>query len=253
MLRFVSGFVFAVKFLTILPIDRAGRIQPRSMGSIVFWFPAVGLVLGAGAWSVYAGLAGRFSEPVLACLCLVVYFVFTGAIHLDGLADTLDGAIGGRTRARRLEIMRDSRIGTFGVLGIVAACGLRWGALGSMARPIRPMALVLMPVIGRWAQTLGMTMWHYARRTAGTGALFINESRPSHLVGSTCVMLVIVLAIGRQFLPAVAAAEACGILWALLVASRIGGMTGDTLGSMSELTEISFLVVCSYLAPVGRI
>jgi len=249
MLGFFLDFVSAIKFLTIVPIDRAGRIRPRSIGCLVFWFPVVGLALGAVAWGVHAALAGRLPPSVVACMCLLVYFVLTGALHLDGLADTLDGALGGHTRERRLEIMRDSRIGTFGVLGIVFACGIRWAALTATDSRSIPAALLLMPAVGRWMQVVGMTLWPYARRKGGTGALFVNQTRPFHLAAPTCAAIVLVLSIGGHLLPALVIAEAAGILWALFVASRVGGMTGDTLGSTSEVSEVAFLVACSWLAP----
>src|SRR5262245_41838435 len=115
----MASFALSLRFLTVVPVGRAeAALEGEALGRAAWWFPVVGLLLGAGLAGLDRVLALVFPSLVSAALVLGAWKIVTGGIHLDGLADSLDG-LGGRDRAHRLAIMRDSRLGTFGALGLV--------------------------------------------------------------------------------------------------------------------------------------
>lgn len=128
----MNNFIWALKFLTIVPIDRDSRIKPSSSGSVVFWFPVVGLCIGIVASITYLIFNFLFPPLILDALVIITYIIITRAMHLDGFADTCDGIWGGWSKEKRLEIMRDSRIGSFGAVGLVCLLGLKYLGLHSI-------------------------------------------------------------------------------------------------------------------------
>lgn len=130
----MNNFIWALKFLTIIPIDRENKIKPGDSGGVVFWFPIVGLCIGVFV-SITYWLFNLFFPPlILDALIILVYIITTRAMHLDGFADTCDGIWGGWDKERRLEIMKDSRIGSFGAIGLICLLGLKYLALLSIGK-----------------------------------------------------------------------------------------------------------------------
>jgi len=162
---------------------------------------------------------------------------------MDGLADTADGFFSARTREKMLEIMRDSRIGTMGVLAILFAVGLKVAALSSLILPERMAVLILMPMAGRSAIVLMMTALPYARCDGGLASIFL--VRRSWWVPVITMVLLFGAAWSLgQFMglavAAVAMVAACLIMG--YCSRKIGGFTGDTLGAVSELTEVALVL-----------
>lgn len=178
-------------------------------------------------------------------LLLVVLVGITGGLHLDGLADALDGLAGGRTPVQRLAIMRDPRIGAIGATGLVLDLGLRLAGLLALPPGARLPALLCMPAVGRWAMVIGAWGAPSARAERGLAAPFLRELAWTDVVTAT---LVTVVAVAWALGP-VAAVVVCGlgVLAARAVtwtASRLcGGITGDLLGATNELAEILFLLL----------
>ena len=115
----MNNFLWALKFLTIIPIDREDKIKPKDFGAVVCWFPVVGLCIGVFLSTVSLPLYFFFPSLITDALIILVSIAITGALHLDGLADTCDGIWGGWNKEKRLEIMKDSRIGSFGAIGLI--------------------------------------------------------------------------------------------------------------------------------------
>jgi adenosylcobinamide-GDP ribazoletransferase len=232
--------IWAIKFLTIVPIDTANRITTNRYNIIMAWFPLVGVGFGL----IQAG----FPDPITICLVLLVLTLVTGALHVDGLADTADGVLGGATKERRLEIMRDSRIGTFGATAIVFDYLLRYGALLAIMQSspfmlLTAAALGLMPVVGRWCQVLAAAMCRYARPEEGTGKAFVDSvSWPSALVSAIIPVGLSFLLLGLTGFWMFLAAVVVALVVIFIIWWRIGGMTGDTLGAVNEVAEIAFLL-----------
>ena len=229
-----------VALLTALPVAR-GR---HSLGSVgVGLFPVVGLLIGAGLVAI--DLVARIILPVSASSAVVVValVVLTGALHLDGLADTADGVFGGRNREQRLAIMSDPRTGAFGFVAIAAVLLLKWAALIELEGWLRMGGLLLVPMLARWALLPALLIWP-AAKPDGMLAGLTSQHRLVHAGLATALALGVSLAV---FWPAGVALLAVAFLIPLLVGAyataKLGGTTGDVLGAIVEVSEATLLLV----------
>ena len=224
----------ALRFLTRLPLPAA---EPRSFGAAAF--PLVGLLLGAMLLAVDAvPLAARLRDVAI----LAASAIATGAIHYDGLADTLD-ALGGSTREQRLRIMRDGSFGVFAALGLIVIAALELAALGELAGRARMVALLAAPVLGRWAMVLSGFRATSAREE-GLGASFAREvdGRQMAVATLTALGVAVILAGGRGMIVcSIVATSAAAVRG--FARSRFGGVTGDVLGGAGLLGETLALVL----------
>ena len=239
----MTSFRVAWAFLTRLP----GGSHPNddaAMARSVPWFPIVGLVLGAVLGAAYLGLVEVVSAPLAGLLVVGLGAVLTGAFHEDGLADTAD-AFGGYTPERRLEIMRDSRIGTFGTLALVVATGLKVVSLASLDGPDGLAALVAAHALGRTGALVAMLAGPEARADGLAASAADLPRRPVAAV----VALAGVVAVGIGPVTAIAAGASLVVAALVTVAARrrFGGTTGDVLGATEQLGEIVVLVLASEL------
>lgn len=241
----MKGFRAALGFLTLLPAGGG------SLEGALAWFPLAGLLLGAAAAGAWLLAAWAWGSPLLAGLAAVAAgTVLSGALHLDGLADTCDAACSWRSRERKLEIMRDSRIGTMGALGLAFDLLARVGALtalGSWA----PWGVLLAPVWGRWSALYAL-VWFPPARPDGLGRAFREAGRRRDFPLATATALLA----GGLLLPpwGVAAGLAAWIpvhLAARSLARDLGGQTGDTCGALSETAEVAFLLILTGLVHHG--
>jgi adenosylcobinamide-GDP ribazoletransferase len=232
----------AVRFLTLVPVPGLPSGAEERIGPAVGWFPLVGLLLGA--LSVAAGaVAGLlWGDGVRAVVVVLVLVALTGGLHLDGLADTFDAVGSWRSRERKLEIMRDSRIGTMGVLALVAVLGLKVAFLAAAGERWWIAALVA-PVLGRWAGVVAILAFPSARE-GGLGRTFRDAAGPLAGWVATAIAVTVSIAVG-----AVAGAVAVALVG--LVTAVIGrawtrsldGLTGDTYGAITEIGEVVALAV----------
>jgi adenosylcobinamide-GDP ribazoletransferase len=223
------------------------------------YFPLVGALLGALLAAFDWALAPVFSLQVRDALLLAVPALLTGMLHLDGFADCCDALLGVRSPERRLEILRDSRVGAYGVVGIALLLLARFAALGALnAGPLRELALILAPLLGRWAIVYAVARYPYAR-ASGAGAAF--SVRTAHLLAATVVAVALLTAAtsvlyhSRPPLTAIMPVAllslltlAITLLWCTWARRRLGGgLTGDTYGALNEWVEVAVLL----LAPVA--
>lgn len=220
----------AFGLLTRLPFGGAGR------GAAGAWaWPVAGAVVGGlAALAGWLALAAGLPAGWAAALVLAVQAVLTGGLHEDGLSDTFDGLNGGRDVARRLEIMRDSRIGSYGALALLLVTLARWSALVVLL-PEQPLAVIAVAALSRGGMPVLMA-WLPAARSDGLARLV---GRPDRWQAGLAVLVAVALAsltAGRLWLllPALALALLALGLWAR---ARIGGQTGDILGASQQLTE----------------
>ncbi len=243
----MASLILAVRFLTIVPVPGREAAGPGGLGRAAWWFPVVGLGLGAALAAADRLLAQAFPPMLAAVLVLVAWKVATGGIHLDGLADSLDG-LGGATRAQRLAIMRDSRIGVFGAAGLMLCVLTAVIALAELPAELRGMALMASPALGRIAPALAGSVAAAAPPRGGLGADFLDGlSRwcgPVQLVAAGAALA---LALGVVGLVPVAAAAGATLLWAALMVRRLGGLTGDALGAAVEVAELAALLAFATL------
>jgi cobalamin 5'-phosphate synthase/cobalamin synthase len=243
--------ICAIAFLTRLPVGRGREFDAKTVARATRWFPAVGALLGA----IYA-LAARllaffFPAPLTAAAIVALDAALTGAIHLDGLADTADGFGGGRTREDVLRIMRDHAVGSYGAVAIVLALGVRAAAVAALVGTDGIWGgLILAPVLGRWAAVLIGGTQPYARSSDAPGA-----GEPARFMGRTELAIATLtaaaaaVAFGWRGAGAGLAVAMLAGLWGRRSARRIGGVTGDTLGAGVIAAECLVLALFAAAMP----
>ncbi len=239
----------ALRFLTRLPVGAAARLPAGALAASAPMFPLVGALIGAAGGLVFALAAGLGLPPMLAALLAVAaQILLTGGLHEDGLADVADGFGGGRTRADKLLILRDPRIGSFGAIALVLALLARIGALAALERPAL-VAAVLIAAGGASRATLPVIMASLA--PARTEGLAAGAGRP-HPLRAAAGLAIATLAALALLPPALAGAglitaAVAALIIARLARHQIGGHTGDVLGAAQQLAEIGFLLAATTL------
>jgi cobalamin 5'-phosphate synthase/cobalamin synthase len=210
----------------------------------MLFFPAVGAALGALLAAAGLGLSRALPLPLAAVLVVALGTAATGALHLDGLADTADGLGGGRDAEHALRIMRDHAVGTYGAAALALALLVKAAAIAALLG--RPGAAAWLPVAGALSRWVIVPVARFApsARPDGLGASVAAHVGPLEVVGAT--VLALGLTIGFTGVRGVAALATVAVAGAALVEvcrRRVGGMTGDTLGATGELAEALVLVV----------
>ncbi len=238
-------FLAALSFLTIVPVRLHDDDFPTLLTRSVWWFPVVGLLIGCWCAGMRSIVEPVLSPSVDAVVCVALLAAAHGGFHLDGLADTADGCAAPVDRTRALEIMRDSRVGTFGVLALMLCLGLKVAAIGDMSATRVPWALVTAAVSGRSAVLLVPAMLPPARPD-GLGRLFAEACGWKTVVYALAIAAAVGwLGLGGFGMAAVSAAAVGTGVAAMAAYRRLGGFTGDILGAVSELSETIVLVVCA--------
>ncbi len=227
----------AVAFLTRLPVPAPAE---PALDRAAAFFPVVGLLVGGIAAGVRA--LGDLALPPLPATLLAVAaaLLVTGALHEDGLADVADGLGAHVSRERRLEILRDPRVGTFGALALIVAVGLVVTTVGALDSEHAARALIAAHVLSRWAM-LPVSRFVGPARTGGAGAL-LRVTTPA-LAVATLLAAAIAVAIGAA--AAILAAAAASALAAAMLRRGLGGVTGDGYGATAKLAEVA---ACTMLA-----
>ncbi|MGC9270600.1 adenosylcobinamide-GDP ribazoletransferase [Acidiphilium sp.] len=220
----------------------------------VWAYPVVGLVVGLLTGLVYAVAHGLGMAPFLAaCWAMLADVLLTGGLHADGLADSADGLGGGATSARRLAIMRDSRIGSYGALALVLSTAMRIAALGSIGSSGAVLAAVLVAgALGRAAMVVVQRHSPPARSDGLAARLGAIPAGPARFGAAIAALAAIILLPFQAALIAVLLAGFGARLWALFGRSRLGGHTGDTLGAIEIITECLVLSVAASVGPAWR-
>jgi adenosylcobinamide-GDP ribazoletransferase len=243
----------ALTFLTVLPWRGLGQVGPGDLARSLFWFPWVGLILGLGFWGAFGGLQSLFPPAAAAALLLTLTVLATRGLHLDGLADTVDGLGGGNSPERRLAIMKDSRLGAFGAVSLFLALILKFAFFLAWAEKGLGLSFILYPVLSRWGMVFLAYLSPYARPEGGLGQAMTSGVSGRVLLGATLSALVLAFLagwLGGLLLLVLAA----GVVWllSLYFQKRLGGITGDVLGAANEVLEILVLLgllLCNYLCP----
>jgi adenosylcobinamide-GDP ribazoletransferase len=244
----LRAFAGAVSFLTLAPVGRIVALDARDVARGTLFFPLVGAGIGALTGGVAAALYPWLPAFTAAGVAVAVAVLFTGAMHVDALADTFD-ATGGRSRERALEIMRDSRLGTFGVSALALDLLLKVGAVAALlGRGGAVPALIAAGALSRAASPPLAALLSYPRAGHGLGSVLTGVSR---LIAAAAVLLgvsIAVLAVRSDavWLAATAAVVAIGL--GLVYFRWLGGATGDCLGAATEMCETVVLVLAAGLA-----
>ena len=247
-------FFIAVQFFTRLPIPRWVGFEQEWLHHASRYFPLVGLVVGAIAAGVYAAAALVLPAPVAAVLSTAATIYATGAFHEDGFADTCDGLGGGMTRERVLEIMKDSRVGAYGAIGVVCMLGAKCSTLAMLPASSAIGALLLAHPLSRLAATSLIWRMEYARAEGKAKPLAERMTTAEFTIAAATVAIAAAILLMtdaldlRALLAALAASFAATWWLARKFARRIGGYTGDCLGAVQQLAEVAI-----YLAVLGTL
>ncbi|KRR20786.1 MULTISPECIES: adenosylcobinamide-GDP ribazoletransferase [Bradyrhizobium] len=245
----VTDLRIAISLSTLLPLGPATPVSDGDVARASWALPVAGLLVGFAGGAVYwiAREVGLMPSPA-AMLALAATVLVTGAMHEDGLADTADGLGGGRTRERKLEIMRDSRIGTYGACALVASLILRWSALETIAEP---MSIAAALSVANAAARAGMPAFMWLIPPARSDGLSARAGRPpgrSAAIAFALGGLCLVFGSGpSKAMIGVILLSLAGLILAWLATRQVGGQTGDILGAFEQIGEIVVLLMTAAL------
>jgi len=232
-----------------LPVGGDGLTPVDGLVRAAAFFPVVGFGIGGISWAIMEAAGVSLGQSAGAALVLLWMLLVTGGLHLDGLADTVDGIAGGRTRKRRLEIMRSGSSGPIGIAAVVGLLLLKYSLIAGADESKLWAALLLAPAFARWS--IVVLAWASAPvRREGLGYLFAGRIERMDLAFATAVValpaVVAVYLWGYTYLapPAVAILSTWGGV--ALFRRLLGGVTGDTLGATIEVTEAAVLAACLF-------
>jgi len=234
------AIIAAFQFLTIFPTLIKRMFTSQEMGHAVAWFPLVGIVLGLALYGVNTLAQLVFPASVSAALTLFASVIFTRAFHLDGFMDTCDGLFGGWTPERRLEIMKDSRMGAFGVAGGILVLLTEYAALQSYTN-LFPV-LVLSTMLGRWASPLMIYVFPYAREDGLGIEMKRNVTLREVAIATLITGVTAGFVSGWLGFALMLGAAVVGFLVALYAMRLLPGLTGDIYGTVTTLVEMLVLV-----------
>ncbi len=249
------SFLAALRFLTSIPLPGHPSAEgPEQLGRATAYFPVVGLIIGL----VLAGLNWllNFILPpaVVNALLIVILVLITGALHLDGFVDTCDGIAGHKSVEDRWRVMRDSRAGAFGIVGVVLLLLVKYVSLNSIPGVLLTANLIFMPVISRWAMVYAIFTHPYAHQS-GLGTAFKQNTRWPQFLSATIITFAVAIAL-FPFFSLTALLLIFGIwvittLFSIYLKRKFAGLTGDTYGAINEVAEVLSLVLASLVYTVA--
>ena len=238
-------YLIAMQFLTIIPLPFDTRCQKEDLGRATACFPLVGLTVGGLLVGLNWLIEPWLNRSLTAALLITALAAVTGALHLDGLADVCDGLAARGNRERFLAVMKDSNVGAVGAVGLVLGLLLKWQALTAVPAGVTWQALLLFPTLGRFGQVLAMAGAKHARQD-GLGASFIQGMAARHLLVALFITITACLALlPVKGMIALIAVFAVTLIIKGYFQNRLGGLTGDIIGCVSEIAEIVALMVLS--------
>lgn len=239
----MKSFITALQFLTRIHVKNQADLTAEDFGRSTKFFPLVGLILGIiymlASWCLIAVFGWA---NLVTTLLVILPVLLTGGLMLDGFMDTVDGVFSGRERERVLEIMKDSRVGSFGVLALACLLLVNWSALRDVNLVLIMTALFVMPVIGRMAMVMAIAFFPYARKE-GMGKIFADMADRKTVITAVVTTLICVVPWGQAAIAALIFGLAIAWLAASWLNRKLGGLTGDTYGAIETLTETAVLLV----------
>ncbi|MEA2648700.1 MAG: adenosylcobinamide-GDP ribazoletransferase [Candidatus Binataceae bacterium] len=240
--RWLSQIRLATSFLTILPVGAAIAASPAEVAASFGWFPLLGFGIGLVLCAIDWALAAIFGNAMRAVLIVLILTVLTGALHLDGLADTADALGAGRDRTRVLEILRDSRIGSFGAIALVFVIVLKAFALAGASGAPRYAAIYMAPGLGRWAMVALASGLEYLRPDGAGAAMLSHDRRRNLKIATLTAMIAIAPLMTLHALRACVVAALVSLAMRSFYSRWVGGVTGDLIGAAGEIVETAVLI-----------
>ena len=241
--------MFAFQFLTVIPFRFNDEPGKDTVSGSVTYFPLVGMTLGLALFGlnkllVLAGLNSFLTSAII----VVTLALVTGGLHLDGLADTFDALGSHKDKGKMLEIMRDSHIGVMGAVSLMSILILKIAALSSLPPETRGAGLIAACIGSRWAMTLSIWLFPYARQEGKGKDFFQGMDHKKLMVASVFALAGVFMFCGLKSLLGLAAAGVFAYAFSRRLTGKIGGITGDNLGAINEISEVLILVTVVILA-----
>jgi adenosylcobinamide-GDP ribazoletransferase len=230
-----------LQFLTTIPVRINLNATDEDFGKGLAFAPVIGLIIGGTLALTYHFIGFIFPSSINSIIIIIEYIFLTGGLHLDGLGDTFDGLFSNRPKERMLEIMKDSRLGTNGVLAIFSVLILLYGFLSQIPYDHIYIVLILFPVAGRTATLIGASISKYARNN-GLGKSFVEycgwKELIIGLISSICIFSV---AYRGQGVLLLITSVVASLIFVKVFSRKIDGVTGDILGAVCELNQVAFI------------
>ena len=244
----LSSFVFALQMLTRIQIGNPAY-EERRFGRGTIFFPLVGAILGAVLYLVYYLTAGRFPDLVRGAFIFAALVLLTGGMHADGLMDSMDALFSGRTREKKLEILKDVHAGAFGVVAITTVFILKFSLITGQIAAGKMAWLFIFPIMARWGQVYIIRFFPYLWKE-GLGLAYAKYTGNLEFGLATLIMgLAVTFLWFWQGFIVIAVLTVLLHLWGRMVVRALGGVTGDIYGATTELMEVAVLISL-YIAPV---
>ncbi len=238
----MKSIIAAFQFLSSIPIKTKGEVKPDVLGKSVAFFPLVGLFLGLILALSNWLLLHIFPKIVVDVFLIIILTSLDGGLHLDGFMDTCDGLLGGKGNKKRiLAIMKDSNVGAHSVTCAISLFLLKFVLLYSLFGKLKILALVIMPLLSRWAIVLAIVFFPYAR-SEGTGKVFSDYSGVKEFVVATLIVFLAVFWSSCSMV-ALTGVLIISLIIARYFSSKIGGLTGDIYGALVEINEVIVLML----------
>jgi len=246
-------FLVALHFLTIIRMPWRREVSPEEIGRSLNYFPVVGIVIGLILVGLNWGLSLILPSSVVNILLVVSLTLISGALHIDGLMDTCDGMAAHKTVEARWQVMHDSRVGGFGIVGACLLLLVKYISLNNVPEPLLIMTLLLMPVVSRWAMVYAIFAYPYAR-PSGLGKMFKQEASWLRFIVATLIALAMAVVLAQLAgLIIMACIWVMVMLMAAYLRRKFSGLTGDTYGAINEVAEVCVLILILILAQFGLV
>ena len=244
-------FIAAIRFLTTIPLPWWRECTPEELGRSTGFFPVIGIIIGL----ILIGLNWLFGlflpSAIVSILLVIASVIISGAMHLDGLADTCDGIAGQKSPEERWRVMSDSRTGGFGIVGVCCLLLAKYVALNSVPSNLIMVTLLLMPMISRWTMVYAIFAYPYAK-PSGMGKFVKQEARWHMFVWTTVITLAVAIVLAQlKGLVLILVTWIIVLAIAAYLKRKFSGLTGDTYGAINEIAEVCVLILISILAHLG--
>jgi len=240
-----SGFLILISFFTRIPVGKKIEYNEDNFKKALSLYTLMGAAIGLLLSLIYIVLSNTYIAPIRGLVLVIGYIIITGGIHLDGAADTSDGLFSGRTGEKIFEIMSDSHIGAFGVLCLIIII-LSQFVVFSFADIF---ICFMMPVVG--SASLIVSTWNkkYAKRTKGMGTAFIESINTRILIINLLILAAFTIILPNRLIIATSSFATLMVAYFISgwIESKIGGMTGDTCGFITEISQIIFMILVLFL------
>jgi len=247
----IRRFFVAIQFLTRLPVPRALNSSETDIGKASAFFPLIGVIVGGGGALVFVGMQRILPLPASVLCAIVFATLITNGFHEDGLADSFDGFGGGWTKDSVLEIMRDSRIGTYGTLALIFVVLGKLVFLSSLPQGQIWRWLIVAHTAARWT-ILPLCAWLPYARVEGQGKLVAKQVGVLEITTGTVTLLLVILLLPSQAMfAALLVTTLVTLVSGLYFRARLQGITGDCLGAANQLTEVGLYVAAVILLKVS--